>query len=244
LCAYPLPCDCPQTKEAERARQTQQAEIDKRLREKARRDAIARAGLVGKLADYSLDSFERRKDWPGAIDCAVKMRTYWQAVYNGQFGSKPWLVMCGEYGTGKTHLAAGAIREAVLAGWGGVYFRSWTEYLSRLQRSWDDDDGERTGDITDELKRGKFVAIDDIDKRESPSGWAPGELYAALNHRYNMLMPTILTFNCTLQEPDPKARGRLLLERYMTRATIDRMIGAAFAIVDFNGPSYRSSMKW
>ena len=247
LFAYPLPCACPQKQAADEAERQHQADVEQASNEVLRQMAISRAGLVGRLADCTLDSFERRKDWPQAIECVIKVRRYWQAVYGEQVGHKPWLVLQGAYGTGKTHLAAAVIREAVLAGWNGAYFRSWTEYLGRLQASWDRERGEpRTNDLIDELKKGRIIAIDDIDKRESRSGWAQGELYAALNYRYNAKLPTILTFNCALMEPDPdpKAKGRMLLERYMGRALIDRVIESAFAIVEFDGPSYRSKVKW
>lgn len=243
LIAYPLPCECNGAKEAERARLTQDAETEKRLREVAVRSTISRAGLIGRLADCTLDSFQRRKDWPQAIECLIKVRKYWQAVYDGQVGHKPWLVLYGQYGTGKTHLAASVIREAVLAGWSDVRFHSWTEYLTRLKHSWDRDSDERTSDIANELKKGMLVVIDDIDKRES-RGWAQGELYTALNYRYNACLPTILTFNCAPTEPDPQAPGRMVLERYMGRALIDRVIESAFFLVNFDGPSYRSGVKW
>lgn len=245
LFAYPLPCDCDGAEKAQQERA--QALVDRQEAEAAvmRQVAIQRAGLLGRLADCTLDSFEKRADWSQAIDCVIKVRKYWQAVYSEQLGHKPWLVLYGALGTGKTHLAAGVIREAVSAGWMSVYFRSWTDYLGRLQASWDRQSGEqRTSDIIDELKKGRLVAIDDIDKRESRSGWAQGELYAALNYRYNAKLPTILTFNCKPTQPDPQAPGRVFLERYMGRALIDRVIESAFSIINFDGPSYRSGVKW
>jgi len=245
LFAYPLPCGCDGAEKAKRAEQTKQAEIDKRLREKARRDAVARAGLVGRLADCSFDSFKRRQDWRGAAGVSVQVRTYWDAIYQDQFGCKPWLILYGALGTGKTHLAAAVAREAVFAGWGQVYFRSWTEYLKRLQASWDKTPGgERSGDIVEELQKGKLVVIDDIDKKEPRGGWSRDELYPVLNYRYNAKLPTILTFNCAPTDPDPDAPGRMLLARYMSTAIIDRICESAFSIICFDGPSYRSGAKW
>lgn len=244
LFGYPLPCECGGAKKAAQdraAREENQRDIAK---EAARKIALQRAGLVGRLAECTLDSFKRRKDWAGALECAIRARVYWQAIYSGRFGSKPWLVLYGDFGTGKTHLAAAIIREAVMAGWGNVCFRSWTEHLSSLQASWDRERGEaRAADIINELKKGKLAAIDDIDKRES-RGWAQGELYAVLNYRYNACLPTILTFNCAPTQPDPQAKGRAVLERYMGRMLIDRIIESAFSMINFDGPSYRSGIKW
>lgn len=237
LTAYPLPCGCDGEKEAERKRNEDEADLMEQARLNFRASLLHHAGLVGRLSGCTFDSFQRRSDWRGAFGLSIKARQYWNAIYSDQCGNKPWLVMHGKYGTGKTHLAASIIHEAVLAGWKGVYFRSWTEYLGRLQASWDREQGEqRTNEIIDELKKGKLVVIDDIDKRESRSGWAKGELYTALNYRYNQMAPTVLTLNCALDDP--------ALEKYMGRALIDRVIESAWLIVDFDGPSYRSKIKW
>ena len=89
------------------------------------------------------------------------------------------------------------------------------------------------------------TAIDDLDKKDpGRSGWAREELYTVLNHRYNAQLPTILTFNYAPVEADPNAPGRLRLERYLGRALVDRVIGAAFDVVAFDGPSYRSGVPW
>jgi hypothetical protein len=43
---------------------------------------------------------------------------------------------------------------------------------------------------------------------------------------------------------DAAAPGRLALEAYLGRAVLDRVIGAAFDVIEFSGPSYRSGMKY
>jgi DNA replication protein DnaC len=244
LFAYPLPCDCDGVHEAkQRERNAEQAQMDASL-QAFRNRTFAAAGLSGRLQECTFDSFKRRSDWLQAIECAIKVRRYWQAIYGEQFGHKPWLVLYGSFGTGKTHLAAAVAHEAVTAGWSGVHFGSWSEHLTQLKSSWDrEQDEDRTSVIVDRLKKGSLVVIDDIDKIES-RGWAQGELYNALNYRYNALLPTVLTFNCAPTQADPQALGRMLLERYMGRALIDRIIESAFAMVNFDGPSYRSGVKW
>lgn len=219
---------------------------EREKREQTRRLAAvyAAAGLTGHLSGCSFDSFQRRQDWPGAAELCKKARLFVDAVINGTVGDRPWLIMHGRYGTGKTHLAAAAIRDAIDAGMPGCYFRPWTLYLERLKASWGSNPPERTADIVAELQRGRLVAIDDIDKARDPSGWARETLYTILNYRYDARLPTILTFNYDPGEVDPDAPGLLMLERFMTRAVIDRVLGAKWEALNFDGPSYRSTVTW
>lgn len=94
------------------------------------------------------------------------------------------------------------------------------------------------------MQRGRLVVIDDIDKARDPSGWARETLYTILNYRYDARLPTVLTFNYAPGEVDPDAPGCLMLERFMTRAVIDRVLGAKWEAMDFDGPSYRSTVVW
>lgn len=219
-------------------------EREKRERAQRLAAAYAAAGLTGHLASCSFDAFERRDDWPVAAERCKKARLFVDAVLNGTVGDRPWLVMHGRYGTGKTHLAAAIIREAIDAGMRSCYFRPWTLYLERLKASWGSNPTERTVDIVAEVQRGRLVVIDDIDKARDPSGWARETLYTILDYRYNARLPTVLTFNYDPGEIDPDAPGLLMLERFMTRAVIDRVLGAKWEALDFNGPSYRSEVTW
>jgi len=152
-----------------------------------------------------------------------------------------WLILHGGYGTGKSHLAAAVIREAMEADVPQAYFRVWTEYLKRLQASWDDNAREHTSDIERELASGRLVVIDDIDKRR-PTAWTREVLFTALNRRYNARLPTVLTFNYGPDDVDRNAPGRLALEEYLGRATLDRLLEVSI-MVEFAGPSYRSGVE-
>lgn len=178
----------------------------------------------------------------------------WRLTPNG-LGPNNWLILYGQYGNGKSHLAAAVIREALAHGWTtpstgsgrGCYFRVWTEYLKRLQASWkprpDDLEAEAEADIVAELQDGRLVVIDDLDKKD-PTVWTRGVLYGVLNYRYNAELPTILTFNFGPDDADPRAPGRLALEEYLGRASLDRLIGAACDVIEFGGPSFRSGVTW
>lgn len=238
-------CGCEASQLAADKRQAEAEASARRQAALAFKGRLHAAGLTGWLEGATFDAFHKRDDWAASAGLCVQVRRFVDAVLTEQCGDSCWLILYGRYGTGKTHLAAAAIREALASGLHSCYFRSWTEYLKRLQASWEREQGEqRTADIVSELQQGRLVAIDDLDKRRDPSGWAREELYTVLNYRYNARLPTILTFNEAPGTPDPDAHGRLMLERFMSRAIIDRVIGAKWAALNFDGPSFRSGVTW
>lgn len=222
----------------------EEAEIQVRERQDWQ-ERLKEAGLVGWLKDAGLDTFASRADWPvGAQACKSRVTAYTRALLSNSPGPN-WLILYGNLGTGKSHLAAAVIVAALHAGWRKCFFRVWPDYLKRLQFSWARDAQESEANIIDELQSGDLVVIDDLDKRQ-PSDWARGTLYSVLNHRYNAKLPTILTFNCGPDEVDAKAPGRLALEEYMGRAVLDRVTDPkiCFDVIEFTGPSFRSGLTW
>lgn len=202
--------------------------------------ALQRAGLTEHLSRYQFDTFDVRADWPDARAVLTRVKTYAYALANGTLARKPWLILCGDYGLGKSHLAGAVVRSVIDAGWRDCYFRVWPSYLRRLQQSWyhtkrgeaipgDEFGAETEADIINELIRGRVVVIDDLDKREG-SPWVRSALYDVLNSRYNADAPTILTFN-TLS-------GDQLLD-FIGESVLDRILEQAYDVIEFHGPSYR-----
>ena len=207
---------------------------------------LRKAGLIGWLAGATFGNYKPRPDWPAATKCKERVQVYGMSFLDGDLPvGKNWLILFGDYGLGKSHLGAAIIREAIDAGMQNVYFRVWPEYLKRLQATFNNNnsDGETEQEISAELQQGQLVVIDDLDKRQ-PSEWVKGTLYEVLNYRYNHGLPTVLTFNYGPDDVAAKAPGRLALEDYLGRAVIDRLIGAAYDMVEFVGPSYRSGIEF
>lgn len=208
----------------------QQAEMD-------RQKLIERAGLAGLLESYTFERYRDREEWPASALVRARVKSYAYSIEASTLHGKPWLVLHGEYGTGKSHMAAAVIRFFIEEGWRECYFRVWTRYINRLQATMDrkrqseDEFGHETqADILAELTRGGVVAIDDIDKQPA-SEWTRSKLFDVLNTRYNKMSPTILTFNTSLTDRT--------IEDFIGRAVLDRIMQHAYDIVPFDGPSYR-----
>ena len=246
---------CPEEAEALKTqlieRELSQAQIQEQLRQKQ----LTRAGLVGWLAEADFQQFGPRDDWPEAMDCKQRVMAYYEALANDAFEvvrhpifrphKKNWLIMHGHFGNGKTLLAASMVRW--FAPGNSTYFRVWPDYERRIRATYGkDEDGnsrpaETEAEIIEELQKGAFVVIDDLDKRKA-TDFTRGVLYSVLNYRYNAELPTVLTFNYGPGDADLKAPGRLALEEFLGPAVLDRIIGSAFDVIEFNGPSYRSGV--
>lgn len=240
---------CPKELEGLKAQAVEATVTQLEIQRQAGLAMLDRAGLVGWLGAVNFDNFIAREDWPGAVECRDMAREYCEMLLSGTIlSSQNWLILHGNYGTGKSRLAASIIKAALEAGWSKCYFRVWPQYLERLKASWRREKWDSQGepletedDIVRELQEGSLVVIDDLDKKPA-TDWTKSSLYTVLNHRYNAELPTILTFNYGPDEADPKAPGRAALEAYLGRAVLDRILGATYDIIEFTGPSYRSGV--
>jgi DNA replication protein DnaC len=227
-------CGCDQEQMAEQAQLEQQHKREERSRRIAWAQALQRAGLEGWLAHASFETYQANT--PERAQHLRLCKQYTDALLHNDL-DKPWLVLYGQYGTGKTHLAAGVIREALGQNWRQCYFRPWLSYLRRLLDSFDAEAEEKTSDIARELAAGRLVAIDDIDNDRanvSKSGFAETELFRALDDRYRGELPTILTFN----------RHPLEMTPWLGVAGVDRVMQYSYAVVGFKGASWRSGQDW
>lgn len=239
--AWPTECGC-QAEQAALEAKKEAAEQVRLIAEATEyQDALHQAGLQGKLKTATFDSFNPRQDWAEGDEIKTLTESWARNILSGNGEEQGnWLLMTGHYGMGKSHLGAAIIREALDVGWRQCYFRSWTEYLKRLQATWDKRSEETEAEITAELQRGRLVVIDDLDKRR-PTGWSREVLYTALNYRYVNNLNTVITLNVGPGDMDIDAPGRLAIETYLGRAIMDRLMEEATHI-EFVGPSYRSKV--
>ncbi|NIV36209.1 MAG: ATP-binding protein [Anaerolineae bacterium] len=195
---------------------------------------LSKAGLVGWLAEATFDAYEaplgtKEAKWKQIAE------NYCQAMLKGNLGRKPWLVLWGPFGTGKTHLGAAVLHRAIGAGQ-LCYLRVWPDWLESIRDTFGG--SGNSGAITAEFRRGRVVLLDDIDKerpaQDDVGNWAQQKLFTALNYRYNKGLPTILTFNRKPMEMVP----------WLGAAIVDRLMERAYAILHCEGKSYRSRQTW
>jgi len=130
-----------------------------------------------------------------------------------------WLLLRGNTGCGKTHLAA-AIANAYCAAGKAAMFSSAAGLLDRLRSTFDPLAWESYDTVFAQLRDCPLLVIDDLGD-ESPTPWALEKLYQLFNHRSITALPTVVTTRVPPERIDPHIRSRLFDIHLVTEINID-----------------------
>lgn len=198
-------------------------EIAKLEEKQAQREKLERYEKSGVPERYFKESLDTYKITNKMQATAAKAATnFLHAVKCGEFKS---LVMIGNAGTGKTHLACAIIREA-----GGKY-RTAPEIVEEMRRAKSFTATETEAEIIDYYGRVKLLVIDEIGRGISATD-EKYMIYQIVNARYNTRKPTVLISNL----------GKSDFLQYIGVASADRLVESA-EILEMNGESYRSELR-
>ncbi len=120
-----------------------------------------------------------------------------------------WLVLAGENGCGKTHLAAAIANEFVDQTRADVVFVVVPDLLDHLRASFSPQSNVSLDRRFDEIKRAPMLILDDLGI-ESATPWAREKLFQLLNFRYTAMLPTVITTCIGVEDLDPWLRTRVL----------------------------------
>ena len=128
-----------------------------------------------------------------------------------QFALSPagWLAIQGASGSGKTHLAAAIANERIAAGQ-PVLFMVAADLLDRLRASYDPDEADDMSFdlLFEQVRNTPLLILDDVDA-VSQTPWAKEKLTQVVNHRYNLLLPTVFTSTAATTALDERLSTRL-----------------------------------
>lgn len=123
-----------------------------------------------------------------------------------------WLVFTGNYGSGKTHLAA-AIAIYRLGKERDLLFVVVPDLLDHLRSTFAPSSNITYDEEFERVRSTSLLILDDLGT-QSATSWAREKLYQILNHRYNAKLPTVITTANTIDEVDPRIRSRMLDTRF------------------------------
>lgn len=126
-----------------------------------------------------------------------------------QFTNNPdgWLLIHGNYGSGKTHLAA-AIGNQLLEANYEVIFTIVPDLLDYLRNTYAPSSELSYDELFEKVRNVPVLILDDLGT-ESPTPWASEKLYQLMNHRYIHRLPTVITTNHELNDLEGRIRSRL-----------------------------------
>jgi DNA replication protein DnaC len=134
-----------------------------------------------------------------------------------RFAEKPdgWLLLEGNFGTGKTHLAA-AIGNWRLNYGDPVLFITVPDLLDHLRGTFGPSSEIAYDELFERIRKAPLLLLDDLGA-EHQSGWAVEKLYQLFNDRHHLRLPTVITTNRDPALIEPRIRSRLL-DNELTRS--------------------------
>ena len=155
------------------------------------------------MKDMTFESFDpRRLDLP-----SVQRQNLEEAFRLAKdFARSPdgWLVFQGEYGCGKTHLAA-AIANYRKRDGKTVCFRTVPDLLDHLRSTFDPESKVKYDEVFETVKVTPLLILDDFGEHNT-TPWAQEKLYQIINYRYNHRLPTVVTMFYSLDDEEIESR--------------------------------------
>lgn len=172
------------------------------------------SGLGGELRAKTFSTFHARPE----LTAAQKKTLNHIFVYCRDFATsqveRPWLLMGGSFGWGKSHLAQAIVNErAADPGLGAPgYFVMTQQVLQDLRDSYDE------GSYMTVLRRYKeipLLVLDDLGATANKKtdadalSWVDEQMLTILDHRSSNRMETVITLNVPLKSIEPRLRDRI-----------------------------------
>ncbi|MBK9715524.1 MAG: ATP-binding protein [Kouleothrix sp.] len=171
-----------------------------KLHEKERRAAeeLYELSNLGPFSDKTFDSFN--PDVSGVRRAFIRAREYARRPQG-------WLALFGNYGVGKTHLAA-AIANDLLHTHHHVLFAVVPDLLDHLRSTFGPSSEIQYDERFEMIRDVQVLVLDDLGT-ENTTAWAREKLFQIVNHRYNYAMPTVFTSNRKPEDIDPRIFSRM-----------------------------------
>ncbi len=196
------------------------AELERKEREKTKKDAYKKSGVGERYLNLTLDDFKANtSEQKKALEC---VRDFIKAVNNKENRS---LLLIGRPGTGKTMLAAMIIKEC-----GGCYRKSY-QLVNEARRADSYNSSEDRNDMIKRYAGYRLLVIDEVGKDNSRADEEWNLLWQIINERYENELPIVIVSNLAKNE----------LAGYLGQHIVDRL-NETCKTIEFTGQSFRPNL--
>lgn len=156
------------------------------------RRRLDKARIPKRFADKSLENFSAR-------DQMRKMLIQHAKLYISGFTLSAkekypkGLILAGQVGCGKSHLATAILRGVIAKGYSGLYYNS-PDLMRDIRATFDKDSEIREDDLLEEVTTTDLLVFDDVGA-ENITGFVLDRFYLIINERYEGCKPVIITTN-------------------------------------------------
>ena len=204
--------------ESDRKRWQQDREDEQnRKREKARRRLLEQKEAAERMIpkrwrnrDARFENYYPQTD--SQAEALAAMRELASGVCDDPEGVQS-LILQGEIGTGKTHLAIAAIRQALSSG-RTAYFTKVARLMKRIKRTYGSNAEEDELSILDSLSTVDLLVLDELGANTG-SDTESRLLHEIIDERYDNDLPTVLLTNIAVENLDQAAGGEAATSRLM-----------------------------
>lgn len=181
------------------------------------RDKLFALSHLEELGHLTFENFNPR----GRFDLLPRQAESLEFAFNHarQFAQKleGWLVLQGDYGCGKTHLAAAIANFAVSMGVPTLFITA-PDLLDSLRFAYNSPEATFESRF-EEIRSAPLLVLDDFGTQHA-TGWATEKIFQVLNYRYINRLPLVVTTNLDTRDFDERIRSRLQDPELVTRVRI------------------------
>lgn len=174
--------------------QRRQEEEQKAYRAKIE-DMIKQSRIGKRFINRTFNNFKTNNKNKAAFETAKKYAAEFEKYKEDGVG----LIFTGNYGTGKTHLAAAICHEIIKQDYQPI-FGTMITLLGNIKATYDNNHKvEDENSIIEKYATCDLLVIDDLGK-ERPTEWAIEKLYYVINSRYENCLPVVITTNYSIDK--------------------------------------------